>query len=197
MIQDQKNQIAVLFVRLDSIYKDFNVCDCYDLERNALTFNDNRVIIAHPPCRLWGRLYKQSTAPPEEKQTAIFSINKIRQNGGVLEHPAGSKLWQTMELPTDSKTDKYGGFTISVNQHWFGHRAEKRTWLYICGIDRKDLPVIPVNFNAVTHVITKCRKHANYKKEVSRKERESTPKEFASWLINLCLIIDKNKVNGK
>ena len=46
-----KNKVAVLFARKDSIYKEFEQCDVYDIERNALTFSGGIPIIAHPPCR--------------------------------------------------------------------------------------------------------------------------------------------------
>ena len=47
--------VTVLFVASDSIYKALG-CDCYDTERNALTYRGNNPVVAHPPCQLWGKM---------------------------------------------------------------------------------------------------------------------------------------------
>jgi len=48
---------AVLFARADSIYKQLD-CDVWDQERDALRWPGGASIVAHPPCRSWGRLRK-------------------------------------------------------------------------------------------------------------------------------------------
>jgi len=79
---------AILFARKDSIYKQLPRTDVYDLERDARTFTGGRVVIAHPPCRAWGRL---RTLPEREATPEPFALwllevcNQIRtiQNFGV------------------------------------------------------------------------------------------------------------------
>lgn len=90
---------AVLFVERNSIYKTFPGLDCYDEDRDARTFPGGMPVIAHPPCRLWGRLRSFSTAPESEKDLARFAVAMVRQWGGVLEHPAHSTLWKDRGLP--------------------------------------------------------------------------------------------------
>jgi len=112
--------------------------------------------------------------------------------GGVLEHPYGSLLWAEMDLPMPGSIDEFGGFTLLVNQSWFGHKAQKRTLLYIVGGSYKNLPPIPISFDAIQYVIRPSRngKGANI---VTKKEREATPVDFAKWLINVAKSCKKNE----
>ncbi len=140
----RKKEIAVLFAMSDSIYKTFPECDVYDADRNALTFNGGKPVIAHPPCRLFSKLRRFSTADKSEKKLAYWAVDTVRKNGGVLEHPFKSKLWEEKNLPKPNQKDKWG-FTIALPQFWFGHKALKRTFFYICGLDIKNLPAIRFN----------------------------------------------------
>lgn len=186
--------ITALYVRKDSIYKKLGL-DCYDQDRNAINYNGNNVVIAHPPCRLWGRLSHMSTADPSEKKLAIHAVEIVRNNGGVLEHPYASKLWSECKLPAPGLIDEYGGFTLSINQHWFGHLAQKKTLLYIVGTCPKDIPAYPIKLDAVTHTIGGSRARGrNNKKETSHADREHTPIDLALWLIDLCKMIENKKL---
>ena len=134
---------TALFVRKDSSYKNRNTWDVYDEDRDALTFDASSPVVCHPPCRTWGRLsHLAHNARPNEASLALWSIEKIKENGGILEHPAGSRLFGK-HLPDVGETDEHGGFTILVDQYDFGHVAHKKTKLYICGIDRSQLPELP------------------------------------------------------
>jgi len=179
--------VAVLFSRKDSIYKKLPSVEVYDKERDARTYRGGIPIVAHPPCRLWGRLRHFSTAPPEEKELSIWTVHQIRENGGVLEHPAASRLWPEMNLPAPGKGyDEFGGWTLGLLQWWFGHKAEKATKLYICGITPMDLPEIPIKLGYPEFVVSSSkRKHSLELPEISKRERQETPKQFAEWLIEL------------
>ena len=136
--------IGVLFARTDSRYKDFDIYDVYDINRDARGFNAKYPVIAHPPCRAWGRLSHMANPRPDEKDLAWFALDKVRSNGGVLEHPTGSKLWQEAPLPRMGEGyDSFGGFTLEIDQWNFGHVARKKTKLYICGITIEELPALP------------------------------------------------------
>jgi hypothetical protein len=91
--------IAVLFARDDSRYKDFNMYDVYDINRDARTFCKKMPVIAHPPCRAWGMLSHMANPREGEKQLAYLALAQVRLNGGILEHPAGSRLWKEAPLP--------------------------------------------------------------------------------------------------
>jgi len=133
---------VALFVRSDSAYKTTTAWDAYDADRNALGYSDSLPVVCHPPCRAWGKLSHMANPREGEADLALWSIDKIRQNGGILEHPNGSRLFG-QHLPDVGETDEHGGFTIMVDQYDFGHVAHKKTKLYICGIDKADLPVLP------------------------------------------------------
>lgn len=114
-----------------------------------------------------------------------MAINKVRHNGGIVEHPKPSKLWKYMNIPTPYETpDKYGGYTIEIQQRWFGHPAIKATWLYIVGIAQQDLPTIPHTPIKITRTI----------ENMSKLQREHTPEALAIWLINICHKIEQNKI---
>jgi len=137
------NKIAVLFARNDSRYKDFDIYEVYDINRDARTFCKKMPVIAHPPCRAWGQLSHMANPREGEKQLAYLALAQVRLNGGVLEHPASSRLFKEAELPVGMFCDEFGGFTIEIDQFDFGHVAHKRTKLYICGIGFNDLPSPP------------------------------------------------------
>src|ERR1043165_2250292 len=110
--------------------------------------------------------------------------------GGVLEHPAERRLWATLQLQMPGYYDENDGFSICIDQFWFGHKAAKKTLLYICGCKQNDLPPIPLRFDAITHVVSSCKlnkagRRGNGKKEITKAEREHTPIELAKWLIKV------------
>lgn len=182
--------VSVLFVQSNSIYKSLNV-DCWDKGRDARNYIGTNPIIAHPPCRSWGKLSHFSKHPDDEPGLALYAISLIHKNGGVLEHPRGSRLFPTY-LPFPGKKDAFGGFTISIDQFWFGHKAKKNTFIYICGTTLNDLPALPLRFDAIEHVINSSsrKKYCNIK-EVSKFERSATPLNLAFWLIEVALLCKK------
>ncbi|HQW84734.1 MAG TPA: hypothetical protein PK987_09745 [Ferruginibacter sp.] len=177
-------QVPVLFCMSNSIYNEIG-CDTFDLVRDAFSYNIDRPVIAHPPCRLWSRMRGLSNAPACEKLTGIWAVKLVQDQGGVLEHPAGSKLWPHMSLPMPGSIDKFGGFTICVNQHWFGHLCQKKTLLYIVGITELELPDIPLNFDAVEYQIGHLARHKSPKKVLPNSMNSYTPINFALFLIEI------------
>lgn len=188
--------VSALFVREDSIYKTLGI-DCWDMKRDARLYDGSGPVICHPPCRAWGKFKARAKPREGEKLLAINSIHTIRKLGGVLEHPRHSGLWKEMNLPTGNNMDEYGGFSIYIDQFVFGHKARKATLLYVCGLDRSEVPGIPMKFDAITHYIGYPKsfkgKSKNGMKEVSKKEREHTPEDLAKWLIKVCEIIESKR----
>ena len=168
--------VAVLFARSDSFYKTMPGCDVWDIERDARKWQGGAPVVAHPPCRAWGR-YAHKAKPREgEKQLAIEAVRFVRENGGVLEHPATSRLWPHLRLPAPgAPPDEFGGWSLLVFQSWFGHRAPKETILYIVGCAPEDLPPMPAQLNLEFGRI----------EFMCTRERESTPAPFAEWLCEL------------
>ena len=180
--------VAVLFARADSIYKTLPGCDVYDIDRDARTWGGGSPVVAHPPCRAWGRLNFFAKPRADEKALAPWAISQIRRDGGVLEHPAGSALWSFLGLPAaGAAPDEFGGWTLPILQHSFGHRAQKKTLLYIVGCAPKDIPDMPLVLGEATHVIGDSGRASlgNKRPEVSKAEREHTPPDLAVWLVKL------------
>ncbi len=165
---------AVLFARSDSIYKEIEGLDVYDIERDARKYRGNLPVIAHPPCRAWGRLSGQAKPRDDEKELAIFAVEQVKRCGGVLEHPANSKLWKAAGLPLPGESLK-GGFTLPILQSWFGHEAPKNTWLYISGIEQTKIPAIHFLLGIPPGRV----------ENMSKNKREKTPKDLAFWLVDL------------
>lgn len=189
--------VAVLFVAPQSYYRGLANCECYGVERDARTFPGHRPVVAHPPCAQWGKLRHFANEDAEQKALAHFAVEQVRRWGGVLEHPAGSLLWDAAGLPAPAgiykhgttcagpiKRDHWGGWTLAVAQLWWGHLAEKKTWLYIVGCDPENIPQIPPFVGAASHVVSSSRAE-NGLTVMKKAERQLTPPAFAIWLLDL------------
>jgi len=176
--------VAVLFAREDSNYKAMPGVDVWDAERDARRWQGGEPVVAHPPCRAWGRLRHFAAPRADEKDLARWAVAQVRKWGGVLEHPAGSTLWQDQQLPAPGERDEFGGWTLPIVQMWWGHRAEKKTWLYICGAEPQDLPRMPLRLGEASHVVQSRKRH-DHRPHITKAEREHTPPELASWLVEL------------
>ena len=174
--------IAALFVRRDSVYKSMPGVEAFDMDRDARLYSGPWPVVAHPPCRAWGQLSHMAKPRPDEKELAVFAVEAVRAFGGVLEHPKLSKLWPACGLPEPGDFDEFGGWTLPVDQNWWGHRARKSTRLYIVGVEPCDIPVMPMVLGEATHVIGSSKKG---KPETTKAEREHSPPEFARWLVAL------------
>lgn len=177
--------VSVLFARSDSVYKTLPGVDVWDAARDALTWQGGTPIVAHPPCRAWGKFAMFAKPRDGERELALWAVDQVRSWGGVLEHPAQSRLWFEKPLPEPGERDAWGGWTLPVYQHWWGHRAQKATRLYLCGCDPMDLPTMPMRLGDAEYVIGDSGRRADGTKrpEISKAEREHTPLEFARWLV--------------
>jgi hypothetical protein len=108
-----------------------------------------------------------------------------------LEHPSNSDLWRAQRLPAVNTIDQFGGFTLPVDQFWWGHRARKRTLLYIVGVMPRDIPKMPMVLGDAPMLCGTSGRRADgtrrpqAKPEIKKTEREHTPPEFAAWLVEL------------
>ena len=175
------HHVPVLYCRPDSVYKRIEGCDVWDRERNALQWPGGCPLIAHPPCRTWGRLRHFAKAPPDEASLALWAVAQIQRWGGILEHPAASRLWSAASLPRPGTADAYG-WTLGIDQYWFGHRAQKRTLLYIVGLSPADMLPLPYQLGEPSPVVQSM-KRVGSRPHISKREREATPLRFARWLV--------------
>lgn len=183
---------AVLCARSDSVYKLIDGLDVFDSVRDARTWVGGCPVICHPPCAQWGRLAHFARVNSEEKQLALWCVEQVRRVGGVLEHPAFSSLWDVAGLPLPGAgVDRFGGFTYPISQSWFGHRAEKKTWLYVVGVPVSSLPIIPLWLGDASCVVA-TRRRTGSRPEISKAEREHTPRALAEWCVELVrLVVDE------
>jgi hypothetical protein len=180
--------VAALFVREDSSYKDLSNVDAYDFNRDATKYKGRLPVVAHPPCRAWGKLatLKRVKPRPGEKELAFFALEQIHKNGGVLEHPHGSRLWKAANLPEPGNLSLFTpGFSLLIDQWDFGHVARKPTKIYIYGCSPEDLPPLPVvrggvPLRSISGEVagTVC---------CTRKQREYTPIQLRDWLVAVAL----------
>ena len=177
--------VAALFVRADSVYKTMPGVDAWDIERDARKWPGGCPVVAHPPCRSWGRLRQFAQPREDEKALGPWAVDQVRRWGGVLEHPQESTLWAHCSMPRPGQfPDQFGGWSIVIDQFHWGHRAEKRTWLYIVGSEPDDLPEIPVREGSPTHCVRPTKAYPRLP-SITKPEREHTPEALAHWLVQV------------
>lgn len=180
--------VAALYIDPRGPYPSMPSVDCWDETRDARTYAGPHPVVAHPPCGPWGRL--KHLYRGAEHDCAPAAVAAVRAWGGVLEHPADSKLWKHSGLPLPGQPpDSYGGVTLAVNQVEWGHACIKPTWLYVVGVPELHVGP-PFPGRAPTHRIWYGKfersGHSGPKLLVASKEiRRRTPLAFAAWLVEL------------
>lgn len=181
-------KVTALFVRADSIYKTLPEVDAWDAQRDALRWPGGTAIVAHPPCRAWGRMRWAAKPREGERELAIRAVEMVRTWGGVLEHPKASRLWSVMPLPLPGAVDVWGGYTLEVDQFHFGHSCQKATWLYVCHVPRDLVPAQPWREGGPSKVVSSSlfrKGDPRWKPHCTKEEREATPPDFARWLVTI------------
>jgi hypothetical protein len=145
--------IAALFVESRGVYFGLPEVDPWDRERDARLYDGPWPVVAHPPCERWGEQWHACRPVGHPKRGVLgddggcfeSALRKVRQLGGVIEHPARSRAWPAFGLPVPSvhggwimepypEIHSAGiGFSCHVEQGHYGHRLAKPTWLYYVG----------------------------------------------------------------
>jgi len=190
-------KVAALYVERGGPYFAMPDVDPWDKERDAWLYAGPLPIVAHPPCGPWSRL--RHLYQGHEHDCGPAAIATAREWGGVVEHPAHSRLWRALCLPHPGELpDACGGFTIAVDQVAWGHVARKRSWLYMVGISRSvaldgvRTGGLPTHWSSGFHG-HRCRCHGRSDccaappgiKICSAVQRRRTPPAFARWLVDL------------
>lgn len=138
--------IAALYVATGGCYFCLPDVDPWDKARDARTYAGPHRVVAHPPCERWGRYWggAPTTWPRlvlgDDGGCFAAALAAVRKWGGILEHPEGSHAWRAFNLTTPPYSggwihaDFLGGWTCCVEQGHYGHRARKKTWLYLHGV---------------------------------------------------------------
>lgn len=134
--------ITALFVETDGCYFGLPGVDPWCERRDARKYAGPHPVIAHPPCKRWGRFWHGSTRKPHQfklgDDNGCFkaALAAVRGHGGVLEHPADSRAWDFFNVPKPKRgagwnaLDEHGGRSCYVEQGHYGHFSRKPTWLY-------------------------------------------------------------------
>lgn len=157
--------------------------NCWDESRDAKLYAGPWPVVAHPPCGPWGRL---SHFSKQDASCGPSAVRSVRTFGGVLEHPANSRLWDYCLLPRPGELpDEFGGASIAVDQCAYGHVARKPTWVYVVGAAP---PVVRQGGNP-THSVCNGRGQrladGTQRKRCTSFQARATPVEFAMFLIGL------------
>ena len=193
------NTVAALFIDAAGIYPTLPAVDCWDEKRDARKYDGALPVVAHPPCQLWGRFAHVNYArwggehnrPGNDGGCFASALANVRRCGGVLEHPAFSDAWKAYGLPRPVHRGWQESEFMScewvceVWQSAYGHKANKRTWLFYSG------PMCPAEMRwerpIGTHQIGfhDQRGKAANKPTVSGRAASATPPDFAAALLSL------------
>lgn len=169
--------------------------DPWHVKRDARRYVGSNPVVAHPPCQLWGAFapinYKrwggEHNRPGNDGGCFAHALQSVRRCGGVLEHPAGSKAWAAHGLIAPT----WRGWRCVADQEWvcevwqsaYGHKAQKRTWLFYRGARPPGIGRwwrVPG-----THQCGHDSKAIRQKPKLRRKAASATPPAFARWLVRL------------
>lgn len=164
---------------------------CWDVARDARTYDGSDPVVAHPPCQLWTNFSRvnfkryggEHNRPGNDNGCFAAALAAVRRCGGVLEHPAYSWAFREFGLPRPRGVGWHGGPREWVCEIWqsaYGHKARKATWLLYVG----KVPPLDGRWerNPGTH---QCGWFDRIKPTLGKRESSESPPEFAAWLVTL------------
>ena len=196
--QKQMNRIAALFIVENGCYYGVDCVDPWPKSRDAMKYCGPYPVIAHPPCTLWGNFaainYKrwggEHNRPGNDGGCFEFAKSCVDKFGGVLEHPAKTRAWNTygIKKPTKGGWTRSGiGWVCEVWQSAYGHLANKATWLYYVGKSKPhDLDWSrPIGTHQIGYADSRGK--SKNKPTVTKKDAIATPVLFRDELISLAM----------
>lgn len=193
--------IAALFVQANGCYSGLPGVDPWPESRDARTYPGPYPVVAHPPCTRWCRLagLVQARYPHlrkgEDGGCFAAALAAVRRWGGVLEHPAWSDAWPAHGLPAPDRGGGWlrtpcGGWTCSVEQGNYGHRARKPTWLYAHGLRTPPRLIWGRSADSTAAISLGFpdswrRRAGGEVQQMSVRERAATPEPFRDLLISI------------
>lgn len=207
--------VAALFIDPTGPYANKPGVDAWDERRDARLYDGDDPCVVHSPCERFGR-YAEGGPNPKAKRRIVgddggcfeHGLKMVRRNGGVMEHPAGSKAWAIYGLPRPpsrgwSEPDAHGGRSCRVDQGRYGHPAKKATWLYAVLPVYPELDWEPAVGLKRLELGPRSKEHAKAiraapgyvpPKRLSRAERIHTPPAFAMVLLGLANMVNLQKM---
>ena len=195
-------KVAALFVANPGCYFGLPDVDPWDVTRDARLYAGPWAVVAHPPCQLWGsfafvnfkRWGGEHNRPGNDGGCFASALASVRRWGGVLEHPAFSRAWETHGLMRPERIgwlaseergapDRAGlwggGYVCEVWQSAYGHLARKKTWLFYVG------PTPPQLDWRYVPGTSQVGWFDRIKPTLSKKEASATPLAFRDMLLDL------------
>lgn len=171
--------VAALCVSSNSIYKTMPGVEAYCKARDVRSFVGGMPVVAHPPCRAWSAYTAHQAKPePGEKELGLLCAQWLKTCGGVLEHPAHSRLFKAAGLPDPGK--RSGDlFTVPVLQAWWGYPMRKETWLCFSRVDHMAL-----DFPYLEHDSRAGLGDRRRQQVMSKNQRAATVEPLARWLVD-------------
>jgi hypothetical protein len=211
-------RVAALYVLASSsYYAAIEGVDLWPIRRDARLYSGPWPVVAHPPCGHWSPrvLHRTHDVPEHDASLGPMALGQVRRYGGVMEHPAGSKLWAFMRLPkpwpykprsspSEALRDDYGGFSIEVRQAWWGDKRGKLTWLYFCHVDPAVI-VLPKMIDPPpppTDIPKRQRRDGegfyarSWSDKMGATERKRTVPEMARWLVEIAATAERETAPG-
>jgi hypothetical protein len=184
--------VAALFVATSGGYFGLPGVEPWDVRRDARLYAGPHPVVAHPPCQLWGnfaalnfqRYGGEHNRPGNDGGCFASALASVRRWGGVLEHPASSNAWPAHGLPKPIGLGwcgtTPGEWVCEVWQSAYGHRARKRTWLFVSS------PGMPAELDWTRRPgSTQVGWFDRIKPTLSKREAMATPSAFRDRLVEL------------
>lgn len=210
--------IAALYVRADGPYAGRDDVDAWPapmtgalfavLERDARAYAGPWPVVAHPPCKRWGRYWHGGPSARERLTLGddggcfAAALASVRRWGGVIEHPEASHAWAAFGIARPARAGGWTsadavGWTCCVEQGAYGHPARKATWLYAVGVDLATLAwrstADHVRMDDGYHSAEERRRavRTGAGRRLSHRQRELTPPAFADVLLDLARSVSR------
>lgn len=170
--------VAILCASPRSVYHSMQDVIVYDRNRDAKTFTGGMPVVAHPPCRAWSAYCAHQAKPePGEKELGPLCVDWLKECGGVLEHPAHSRLFAFCGLPKPGRVKTQEVWSAEVCGSWWGDSRTKTTWLCFFHI----WP-FGVRLPLALHDPTGDRRKWQL---MGRAQRSATTRSMAIWLVDV------------
>ena len=141
--------VAILCTAPKSVYHSLPGVECFGRKRDVRSFVGGMPVVAHPPCRSWSAYCAHQAKPePGEKDLGPLCVEWLKKCGGVLEHPAHSRLFSHCNLPRPGWTSRGDFWTAEIWQAWWGYPMRKASWLLFCGVRPSEV-IFPLDRKSV------------------------------------------------
>ncbi len=186
-------RVAALYVQRGGVYWDLPDVDPWDEERDARRYAGPWPVVAHPPCGRWAMPLAKVNETRyghrvgDDGGCFAHALGTVRQWGGVLEHPENTAAWAAFGILKPRRIGwmraPCGGWVTRVSQSAYGHRARKRTWLYVCGLASP--PPLDWSEPAPKAVTSWLQKTNTTLPRLGKREASATPIPFRDLLLSM------------